>query len=294
VPEKLEFTGERFTPECQREIWYEHMHRYVLAAHWCDGRKVLDAACGEGYGSHLLARTASSVTGVDISEQAVRHANQKYGVDAKLEFKVADCTQLPFEDGGFDVVVSFETLEHLSAQQEMIAEFRRVLDPGGMLVLSSPDKAEYSDRNGFNNEFHVRELYRDELETLLAGQFPSVRVLGQKLLFHSAIWDLQQVSSVTVRTLHGPDRLEQGLIGHAPLYFIALCAASDENLPGLEGLLDLFDDDDESVYKHYQHEIRKNMEAGGILQQRDEEIASLRKALAARRLPFWKRWLKGR
>ena len=72
----LEFTGERFTPECVREIWYEHWHRYALVQPWAQGRRVLDAACGEGYGSALLARGAQSVLGLDISPAAVAHAVQ--------------------------------------------------------------------------------------------------------------------------------------------------------------------------------------------------------------------------
>ena len=75
MSENLEFTGERFTPECTREIRYEHYHRYAVAAEWVKGRKVLDAACGEGYGSHWLAQRADSVTGIDVSAEAIAHAN---------------------------------------------------------------------------------------------------------------------------------------------------------------------------------------------------------------------------
>ena len=66
MSEKLEFTGERFTPECVREIWYEHFHRYVFAREMVRGKRVLDAACGEGYGSALLASAASSVEGLSL------------------------------------------------------------------------------------------------------------------------------------------------------------------------------------------------------------------------------------
>ena len=90
----------------------------------------------------------------------------------------------------FDLVVSFETLEHVEAQDRMLAGFARVLAPDGLLIISSPDRRTYSDVAGFRNEHHVRELYRDELEALLAKHFPAHRLLGQKLLFQSAIWDL--------------------------------------------------------------------------------------------------------
>ena len=159
LSDKLEFTGERFTPECVREIWYEHMHRYAFASQFIADKKVLDAACGEGFGSFLLADKAQSVIGVDISKQAVSHATERYQAD-NLSYQVADCQDLPFEDDSFDCIVSFETLEHLEQQSEMLAEFRRVLSKQGFLMISSPDKAVYTDEMKNDNPFHLRELYR--------------------------------------------------------------------------------------------------------------------------------------
>ena len=191
----LEFTGERFTPECVREIWYEHFHRYVFARNLVKGRRVLDAACGEGYGSALISKTASSVSAVDLSEAAIAHAKARYS-EKNLEFLVSDCRDLPFDDNEFDVIVSFETLEHLEDHQGMMTEFRRVLKPEGFLLLSSPDKAVYTDQLQNQNEYHVRELYRDELETLIRQNFPAYRLWGQKLLFQSAIWSLEEAPGV--------------------------------------------------------------------------------------------------
>lgn len=163
MADPLEFTGERFTPECVREIRYEHVHRYVFARGLVNGRSVLDAACGEGYGSALLAETAASVTGVDLSAEAVGHAGARYP-SPNLSFRQADCLELPFEDGAFDSVVSFETLEHLDNHEGLLSEFRRVLSPQGFLLISTPDKAVYTDRMGNRNEYHVAELYRAEFE----------------------------------------------------------------------------------------------------------------------------------
>ena len=98
MSDSLEFTGERFTPECEREIWYEHYHRYALAARWCINKRTLDAACGEGYGASMLASMASSVEGVDISPEAIAHARQRYDGQRNVNFQVADCTKLPFDD----------------------------------------------------------------------------------------------------------------------------------------------------------------------------------------------------
>ena len=140
----LEFTGERYTPECVREIRYEHVHRYVFARELVKGRKVLDAACGEGYGTALLAETATSVTGVDVSAAAIAHARKRYQ-HANADFVESDCLSMPFEDGEFDCIVSFETLEHLEEQESLLAEFRRVLKADGFLLVSTPDRAIYTD-----------------------------------------------------------------------------------------------------------------------------------------------------
>ena len=102
----LEFTGERFTPECVREIWYEHYHRYAFAQILVKDKKVLDAACGEGYGSDILAETAKQVTGIDIDSKSIEHASNRYKKD-NLSYKHESCTQLSFTDNSFDVVVSF-------------------------------------------------------------------------------------------------------------------------------------------------------------------------------------------
>ena len=295
MSDKLEFTGERFTPECVREIWYEHYHRYAFASSLVRGRKVLDAACGEGYGAALLARSAASVTGVDISEATVEHARRRYP-DPRLEFQSADCLDLPFPDDSFECIVSFETLEHLADHEGLLREFRRVLAPDGFLLLSSPDKAEYSDRQQHQNEFHVRELYREELEALVGSHFPAYRLWGQRLMFQSAIWSLEEQPGVAFEQEAEGDIHGSAAPRHDPMYFIAACAADDASLPAAGAGVSLFDDAAESVYAHYYHEIRKNMAAGGLLAEKDRELEDMRAELArlARRAPWWRRLLGGR
>src|SRR5512132_1491659 len=96
MSDELPFTGERFVPGAAGEIWYEHWHRYHFAAPLARGKRVLDVACGEGYGSALLARTATSVVGVDVSFEAVAHARRAYASQANAAFEQADCAALPF------------------------------------------------------------------------------------------------------------------------------------------------------------------------------------------------------
>lgn len=296
----LEFTGERFTPECVREIWYEHWHRYALVRAWAGGRRVLDAACGEGYGSALLAQTAESVLGVDVDPAAVAHAAARYATLANLRFEQADATRLQLPAGSFDLVVSFETLEHVQAQDELLDGLSHALSDDGMLVISSPDKATYSDAAGFRNEYHVRELYRDELEAMLRGRFPHVRLYAQRLLFQSAIWSVDPPipeAPAHYATAGSDGEVESGL-GYSPMYYIAVC--SRQPLPALPAA-SWFGDRDESVYRHYNHEIRKNMAAGARIAELESQLdaalqreraaaGELPRPAAAPRRPWWRRW----
>ena len=303
----LAFTGERFTPECVREIVYEHWHRYAWARGLVHDKHVLDCACGEGYGSHLLADAAKSVVGVDVDAEAVDHARRRYSAE-HLSFERADALDLPFEDDRFDVVVSFETLEHLAEHDELLAGFRRVLKPDGVLLLSSPDKRSYSDLTGYDNEFHVRELYRDQLEALLGRHFPNYRLSGQKLMFHSLLWALDDDARPGAEHLTARDDRTVQRAGqpHAePLYFLALAAAEGVDLPAPPAL-SLFTDAAESVYAHYNNEIARHIRAGELLAEREREIDRLRARLAeaeatvappSRTDSAWtrlRRWLTGR
>lgn len=290
-PKPLPFTGERFTPECVREIWYEHWHRYAFAAPLVAGKRVLDAACGEGYGSHLLAGTAADVVGVDISEQAVQHARSRYGQRTNLRFELGDASSLPFADASFDFVVSFETLEHLAAQDALIAGFLRVLKPDGILLVSSPDKRNYSELAGFRNEFHVRELYREELHALLLKYFPHVRLYGQKLLFQSALWSLDgQGDGCRVSSMNGDGSDLGERMPDAPLYYVAAC--SREPLPGELPAISWFSDRQESVYSHYNGEVRKNMSSGARIAELEAEVQRLRDASASKPRARWFDWLR--
>ena len=287
----LPFTGERFTPECVREIWYEHWHRYAFARRLAAGRRVLDAACGEGYGSALLAKVADDVVGVDIDPASVAHARDRYGAQLNLRYEVADATELPFADASFDLVVSFETLEHLSAQERLLRGFERVLADDGLLVVSSPDKRTYSELAGFRNEFHVRELYREELLDLLMPHFGEVRLYGQKLLFQSALWalDSEPDSCEALTATADGARVDPGP-AHAPMYYVAVCAK--RQLPDSLPDLSLFGDREESVYAHYNHEIRKNIAAGARIAELEAEVARLGAAASAKR--DWRWWKRAR
>ena len=182
----MECTGERYLPEFDRDWTLEHLHRYLLACELAAGKTVLDIACGDGYGSAMLARYAAQVTGVDIDTPTVERARGKYVAD-NLRFLQGSATDMPLEDDSVDLVVSFETIEHLTEQDRMLCEIRRVLRPEGFLLISSPDKYEYSDVPGYHNEFHLKELYCQEFEELLQKHFSRHALLGQRVVFGSLI-----------------------------------------------------------------------------------------------------------
>lgn len=226
-PVPLPLDGERFVPdEMHGNIELEHRHRYVFASQFVSGKTVLDIASGEGYGSALLAKTARHVIGVDISELAVEHARQRYHAD-NLEFVTGSCAAIPLADAAVDVVVSFETIEHHAEHEAMMREIARVLRPGGLLVISSPDKVEYSDKPSFRNPFHVKELYKEEFQELLSKHFRHVKLFGQRVVLGSVI--LGEPQSEGIRQQRPEQRGPQNPVDLEPLYWVAL--ASEDSLP---------------------------------------------------------------
>ena len=226
----MEFTGERFVPHIEGDTRLEHMHRYLAARRLVQGKRVLDIACGEGYGSDLLAGAAAKVIGVDLDGASVAHARQTY-VRPNIEFLHGDATAIPIADSSVDVVVSFETIEHLTDHHAMMLEIKRVLVPGGALVLSSPDRHEYSDVPRYKNPYHLRELDLPELQVLLGEHFRKHAIYGQRVHYASVLAPVEGQSQSFI----GYRDDDQGVVEAAglpnPVYFIAV--ASDEALPEL-------------------------------------------------------------
>ena len=289
MSDQLSFTGERFLPGASGEIWYEHWHRYHFAAKLIAGDEVLDVACGAGYGSALLAQRARHVVGADISAATIEHARKRYAPVTNLEFRQADCAALPFADASFDAVVSFETIEHIEAQAQFLDEVRRVLRPEGVVILSSPNKLEYSDRRNFANPYHVRELYRDALAALLAPRFGHSLWFGQRMSFFSVIWPEQGTGDGEVFEV-AEASAEVASPGHArPLYFIVAASRSQETIASVAPRLSVFADRDEWVYADYAQAFvnekiqwdRGNTLDGVVAewQQHFSEVAKQREAL---------------
>jgi SAM-dependent methyltransferase len=278
-PKVTAFTGERFLPSCSGEIAYEHWHRYAFARRFVSGKRVLDAACGEGYGTALLGAVAASAVGVDIDLATIAHARATYG-DVRVRFVATSCTGLPLPSAAFDVVVCFETIEHLPAEEQpdMLSEFARVLTPDGMLIISSPNKRLYSDAREYVNPFHLQELYRDDLARLIGKRFPAQRWYHQRLACWSGIWS----EPTAVQGGEGSQRLEAwvGDADHivpypAPegMYFIVIAARAATALPVETASVSLFTDVEDSELKRAEANAREILRLDALLLETAEAVA---------------------
>ena len=174
---------ERFVPDEMRGqlVAAEHLARYTWACGFCRGKRVLDAGCGSGYGSAMLAQEAREVIAIDRSDAALELT--RAAVPSSVICEVGDVTELRFEDDSFDVVVCFEVIEHVEQQDRVLDEFARVLRPGGRLIVSSPNRSRYVP----GNPHHVHELTRDELQSMLDSRFPASRIYSQHVMLASAV-----------------------------------------------------------------------------------------------------------
>jgi ubiquinone/menaquinone biosynthesis C-methylase UbiE len=175
-PAQLDLTGERMLPDrSDPQNYWEHVLRYRFAARHAPGRRVLDIACGEGYGTRGLKEAgAASAVGIDRSDQTARHARAKYGVPTLA----ADAQAIPLRDASIDLIVSFETIEHVPEPARFLDECRRVLAPGGTLIVSTPNKALYSP-GGTWNPYHAHEMDEREFRDALRQRFTSVELFVQ-------------------------------------------------------------------------------------------------------------------
>lgn len=288
----MEFTGERFIPTLPGDIRLEHLHRYEWCTPYVQGKRILDIASGEGYGSYALSRNAAKVTGVDISAEAVAHAQAKYTDRTNLTFIEGSAANIPLPDVSVDVVVSFETIEHHDQHEEMMAEIRRVLVPGGLLIMSSPNKKIYSDlAGGDHNHFHIKELYFSELDDLIRRHFSNVRYYGQRVTATSLMQPLEEsvADSVLPYTESSEGIRRQPPSAIEPMYYLAI--ASNTSLPETESTSAFFSERDNAFYDKQREvlelstEIRRMSEyiaeISSVLRNRDEDLAFVNQQLVA-------------
>lgn len=157
----------------------EHLARYKFAFKYCRDKKILDIACGTGYGSFLLADNCNAeVHGADISQKSISIARNS-NAHPNIVYKVTDACDLPYTDNLFDIVISFETIEHIENQHKFLSELSRVLKPNGTLVISTPNR-KVTRELGIHNKYHKKELTFSELDSLLKGNFQNIDYYGQR------------------------------------------------------------------------------------------------------------------
>jgi SAM-dependent methyltransferase len=232
---------ERVVPgESPEGLLAEHLARYRFAAGYTAGQRVLDIACGAGYGSAVLCDQgeAREVVGGDLADEALACARQHWSRPGVQWLRV-DATRLAFPDASFDVVCSFETIEHLPDWPSYLIEVHRVLRAGGTFLVSTPNRA----MSAGLNPFHVREFTLPEFREALGRHFRVEAMLGQCFgtrpligrAFHALLaadrWQLRKrllgrgVRDQVVASIIGEVDV-QPLASHSwrlPTYLVAVC-----------------------------------------------------------------------
>jgi GT2 family glycosyltransferase/ubiquinone/menaquinone biosynthesis C-methylase UbiE/predicted nucleic acid-binding Zn-ribbon protein len=221
----MKFTGERYIPngDMISDISVEHISRYEAVAAIVKNKKVLDIASGEGYGSFILSQEAHSVIGIDISLEAIEHAKSKYECE-NLSFTVGDVSDIPISAGSIDVVISFETIEHVDEEKQhlFLNEIKRVLKSDGILIMSTPDTIIYNELiDNYSNSYHIKEFNKEEYKIFMSQYFKYCLYYDQdfqiaNVIAHENVTNFRSIDLAENKSLRGK-------------YLIAMC--SDETLP---------------------------------------------------------------
>jgi SAM-dependent methyltransferase len=218
------FTGERVIPgEVEPDLWNEHLSRYHFAALFAAGKSVLDAGCGTGYGTALLAEQAAEAAGFDIAPDVISYATAHYPA---ARFLPGSTNAFPASDHSVDLVTAFDVIEHLADWEALIEEAHRVLMQEGVFLVSAPNKLYYSETRAEvePDPFHIHEFELQGFEDALARVFPFVRILVQNrqecILFSAE----QAAASGLSFTADTPD------LSNAQ-FFVAVCAKQPVEIP---------------------------------------------------------------
>ena len=222
----MEFTGERIIPgSVDDDLLNEHLCRYRFAQLLVEDKVVLDVGSGVGYGSKILAEKADAVLALDVSEEAVRYAGERYAGE-NIEQVVGDCHELPLAGDSVDVVVSFELIEHLQAQEAHLLEVSRVLKPDGLTVISTPNRIFYSQESSQSNPFHTREFDFREFLGFLKSVFGSVQIYFQNHIAGLIIGNPSLYREVTTCLEE-----EAGDLETTSNFFVAVCTHGPDYQP---------------------------------------------------------------
>ena len=194
----MRYTGEQLilgAPETIGRTQKEHLKRYDFTFPFTKNKRVLDIACGTGYGVHLIKSKGEAlyVHGVDISDEAIKFARDKYKING-IDFFIEDAQKFTTNPLGelYDVITSFETIEHVDDYEKTLNNFYNLLQPGGLLIISTPNRPVTSPSTTLimdkpNNPFHVREFSSDEFQIIVQKNFTvsDADLFGQCASLHS-------------------------------------------------------------------------------------------------------------
>ena len=263
---------ERFDPESMHGelIEAEHLARYAWAGGLVQGKRVLDAGCGSGYGSDLLTRAgAAEVVGVDLEAEVIESARNEYPA---ATFATADIRELPAELGDFEVVVCFEVLEHLDDPETALGQLGAVLREGGLLLVSSPNRDVYPP----GNPFHKREFRPDELADAMRARFAHVQLVRQHDWLASGVFGDEDFASLAAL----PTPVAKAVAGQPGSELYTLALASDSPLPPAPPFLMLTQTADLKWWQELLQGLRDEVDAKtrharqleGWLEQRESDL----------------------
>lgn len=193
-------------PDCDPVQLRLHTARYEFACGFAAGKRVLDMACGTGFGAAMLAKAgAVEVVGIDLDQPAIDQARKRFGADS-IAFTVGDA-EAPIVAGLFDVIASFETIEHLMRPDRFLVAVQKLLALNSVFIVSTPCRRSGSLDDRPANPFHVREWNQPEFTELLGRYFRDVTMHGQWIEFAKNALPLNRTLARIVTALVAPRRL---------------------------------------------------------------------------------------
>ncbi|MBD3313418.1 methyltransferase domain-containing protein [Candidatus Woesearchaeota archaeon] len=199
----------------------EHMARYIFACQFVNKKDVLDLGCGYGYGADMMASTARRVLGVDRSRKVIEYSGKKYKKN-NLAFRKDDCRKLGI-DGKYDIITSFEVIEHIDRPEDFLREIRRLLKKDGLLIISTPNVqrplADYEEKN----PYHIKEYTQKDFKKLLDDHFRRVSVFSQTNHLASVIAD-KKAGSKLISDFHQKSNMSN-MSNIVPEYLVAVCSS---------------------------------------------------------------------
>ncbi len=265
----MKFTGERYIPgdpECE-EIRFEHESRYHFASEFVKDKVVADMGCGAGYGCKILLEFgAKSVYGLDISLETLKYARSEFSAEGLMHIW-SPVESLPFSDNNFDLVTSFEVVEHLKDYKGHLLEIKRILKDDGLLIISTPNvSVQIHTRKNMERNFHVHEFCFHDFKKFIQEYFPNVEFYSQRYN-HSIVIEPYNEKRENISIENQNRFLDDTPSDFDGDYVIALCSKKDISSFNFESKSRIYNISHTSRI----HEVRRH------IIELDEEIKELRK-----------------